>query len=50
MPIPEPKEKESEADFMQRCLSEEEMKKEYPNIDQRYAVCINKWLNKKQKK
>lgn len=39
MPIPQPKQKEHEKEFVQRCMSDEKMKTEYPDIDQRYQVC-----------
>lgn len=28
--------------FISRCMSDEEMKKEFPNEKQRFAVCVNK--------
>lgn len=39
MPIPEQNIGESAEDFLQRCMSDEDMKTEYPDKDQRYAVC-----------
>ena len=42
MPIPSPENKENKQKFLQRCMSSDVMKKEYPNKDQRVAVCINK--------
>jgi hydroxymethylpyrimidine pyrophosphatase-like HAD family hydrolase len=38
MPISQPKQSESENEFMQRCMSDEKMIKEYPT-EQRAAVC-----------
>jgi len=38
MPIPQPKQSESENEFMQRCMSDEKMIHEYPT-EQRAAVC-----------
>jgi len=38
MPIPQPKQSESENEFMQRCMSDEKMISEYPT-EQRAAVC-----------
>ena len=39
MPIPKPTPIESRAEFLQRCLSDSVMKSEYPNVQQRIAVC-----------
>jgi len=39
MPIPKPRENESNKAFMRRCMDDETMRREYPNADQRYAVC-----------
>jgi DNA-binding phage protein len=38
MPIPQPKQSESENEFMQRCMSDNKMISEYPT-EQRAAVC-----------
>jgi len=38
MPIPQPKQSESENEFMQRCMSDDKMIKEYPT-EQRAAIC-----------
>lgn len=39
MPIPKPQKDESKKDFIQRCITDEKMKSEYTDIDQRVAVC-----------
>ena len=39
MPIPQPKKGEHEKEFVQRCMIDEKMKIEYPDVDQRYIVC-----------
>lgn len=39
MPIPTPTKGEHRKDFVQRCITDEKMKSEYENIDQRLAVC-----------
>ena len=39
MPIPTPNKGEHKKDFVQRCVANEKMKSEYPDIDQRLAVC-----------
>ena len=38
MPIPKPKSNESQNEFMQRCMGDEKMIKEYPS-EQRAAIC-----------
>lgn len=42
MPIPKPNPNESERDFMQRCMSDETMKREY-DLNQRLAVCSTQY-------
>ena len=39
MPIPKPNFGEHKKDFVQRCVTAEKMKQEYPDINQRLAVC-----------
>ena len=39
MPIPKPNSNEDKKDFIQRCVANEKMKSEYPDIEQRLAVC-----------
>jgi len=39
MPIPKPKANESKKDFIMRCMSDTVMVNEYPNKEQRLAVC-----------
>jgi len=40
MPIPSPNENEDKQKFVARCMSNETMKKEYPNSQQRVAICL----------
>lgn len=40
MPIPSPKDNEKSQDFVSRCMSNDSMKKEYPDSSQRVAVCL----------
>lgn len=47
MPIPKPKIDESQKDFMNRCMGDDTMNKEYPDGKQRAAVCSTQWKNKK---
>lgn len=42
MPIPTPRKNEDKNNFMSRCMGNETMKKDYPNNDQRVAVCMSK--------
>lgn len=49
MPIPTPHKGEKQDDFMHRCMSNEVMKKEFPENKQRVAVCMSKWRKKSEK-
>ena len=40
MPIPKPNQNEDKQKFVSRCMGDELMKKEYPNSQQRVAVCL----------
>lgn len=44
MPIPSPAPAESQQDFMSRCMSD--LKVEFPQTDQRIAVCYDAWRGK----
>ena len=39
MPIPTPTSQESNKEFIQRCMIDDVMVKEYEDKDQRYAIC-----------
>jgi ATP-dependent Clp protease protease subunit len=43
MPIPTPNKGEKEQDFIDRCMGNETMKTDYPERDQRYAICLRSW-------
>ena len=43
MPIPTPSEDESHTDFVDRCMGDGTMVEDYPEDDQRLAVCENQW-------
>jgi len=43
MPLPKPKKNESHDDFMDRCMADSVMVKEYDDEKQRYAVCQTQW-------
>jgi len=40
MPIPTPQPEEKDKEFIQRCMIDDIMVKEYPDKDQRYSICI----------
>lgn len=43
MPLPKPKTEETKDEFIERCMSHEQMKDEYKDKDQRLAVCFSLW-------
>jgi hypothetical protein len=45
MSIPTKNKDEDKNDFMQRCMGDEVMKKEYPDQDQRTAICMSKAID-----
>jgi len=47
MPIPQPRDNESQNEFISRCMSDEKMKSEYTDEDQRYAVCASQFAAEK---
>ena len=47
MPIPKPRDGETENDFMSRCMSNDVMQSEYPDQDQRVAICETSWRDSK---
>lgn len=48
MPKPQPVSGESQDDFMARCMSDEIMQEEYPDNDQRVAVCMTTFSGKEE--
>lgn len=50
MPLPKPKKDEKQDDFIERCMSNDTMKKEFPDNDQRLAVCFKQWKEKDSEK
>lgn len=50
MPLPKPKEGDSQSQFMDKCMSNEVMKSEYPNDKQRLAVCATIYKNRNKVK
>jgi len=43
MPLPVPERGENRQKFIQRCMSDDVMKKEFPEQKQRVAVCYSQW-------
>ena len=46
MPIPKPDQDEKMTEFLNRCMSDEVMKTEFPNERQRMAICAKEWSKK----
>lgn len=44
--MPSPGQTENEDEFISRCMSDEEAIADFPDEDQRYAVCVSKWEGK----
>jgi len=49
MPIPNPRKGQKESEFMSRCMSDETMKKDFPDNKQRVAVCLTQVRRSKSK-
>ena len=49
MPLPSPNSGESKEKFLDRCMENDSMNSEYPDRDQRYAVCNSQWDKSKGK-
>lgn len=45
--MPDVKKGESKNDYLSRCISSEEMKKEIPQKDKRIKVCYEYWEDKR---
>ena len=43
-PIPN-KDTENKKEYLERCMSDDEMIRKHPNEDERFAVCISFWDN-----
>jgi len=43
MPLPNPTSDESKDDFIDRCMADPAMNEEYPENDQRFAICNSQW-------
>jgi hypothetical protein len=49
MPIPNPNKDEDKNSFVSRCMSDEKMKSEYKDNDQRVAICLTQFRRKNPK-
>jgi len=49
MPLPNPNPEEKQQEFMKRCITDPTMETEYPNLQQRMAVCYTQWRGRKRK-
>lgn len=50
MPIPKPNPNEEKKEFVMRCMSNDTMVKEFPDTDQRLAVCSSTYEESKLSK
>ena len=50
MPLPTPKKDETRDGFISRCIENDVMNDEFPNLTQRVAVCVSQWDNKDKEK
>lgn len=41
MPIPQKTQEETSNEFLNRCMDNEKMKEEYPDEEQRFAICVD---------
>jgi len=48
MPLVKPKKYERKKKFISRCISDENVKKEFPRLKQRVAVCYGIWREDKK--
>jgi hypothetical protein len=46
MPLPNPTSEESKNDFVARCISDAKVQSEFPDAQQRIAVCIAQYEQK----
>lgn len=47
MPLPIPHKGELESKFIGRCMNDEVARREFPDHQQRIAVCFSQWRKKK---
>lgn len=49
MPLPEPKADETQQEFVSRCMENPTAKSDFPNANQRVAVCYAQYENVKKR-
>lgn len=49
MPIPKPREGESEREFISRCMENDTMNEDYPDREQRAGVCYTQWRRRNRR-
>lgn len=49
MPLPKPRKSQSKKSFLESCLSDSTVNKEFPDTKQRYAVCLSQYERKRAK-
>lgn len=50
MPIPTPRKGQTKQEFVDSCMADKAMNREYKNRDRRFAICNSQWENKDKKK
>jgi len=50
VPLPSPRKNEDKNRFINRCMESETMKREFPDTDQRVAVCHDRWRKRDREK
>lgn len=45
MPLPTPIQNESQQEFIARCVQDDQARQDFPNIEQRSAVCFTQWMD-----
>jgi len=48
MPLPEPSNDENKQNFISRCMSDDNIKKEFSSHKQKLAVCFSQWKRKNE--
>lgn len=48
MPIPKPNDGESQDKFISRCMGNDTMNADYPDNEQRAAICYSSWKDTKK--
>lgn len=43
MPLPTPQAEESQEDFINRCMGDEDVQKEAEGMEERNAICFSQW-------